>query len=212
MKRILKSLRDSFLVGFFAILPLTLSVWIFFWLANLVLGVTDRLLVFLPDELHQTHWRLMWRLFAMLIAVAFVSLLGSVTRNMIGQSLLRLVDAVASRVPLLKRIYGPAKQIVEAMTATRRGVFQRVVLFYFPHRQCYSLGFVTSEQQGEASAKTEEELLSIFLPTPPNPTTGLLLLVPRRDTIPLEMSVMDAMKMTFSGGAITGRTASPGSA
>src|ERR1051326_6763068 len=213
MKQALKSLRIHFLVGFGAILPLAFSVWLFVKLFNIVLGFSDTLLQVVPGHLHEHVFRvnpvtgdetpiLAFRFLAFLISVACVTLLGLVAKNVIGQSFLSALESLALRVPLLNKIYGGVKQILVAFSASKAGAFQRVVLVRFPYRESYSIGFVTSEARGEVQEKTVEEVINVFVPTTPNPTSGFLLLIPRRENIPLEMSVANAIKMVISGGAV----------
>lgn len=214
MKQALTSLRNHFVVGFVAILPLALSVWLFIQLFNIVLGFSDVLLKFLPGHLHEWAYKvnpatgnevpvLAFRVLAFLISVGCVTFLGFIARNMIGKSFLAALESLALRVPLLNKIYGAIKQMLEAFGAGKPGAFQRVVLVRFPYRESYSIGFVTAEATGEVQDKTAEEVINVFVPTTPNPTSGFLLLVPRRETIKLDMTVADAIKMVISGGAVT---------
>jgi uncharacterized membrane protein len=213
MKQALRSLRNNFIVGFVAILPLALSLYIFLQLVSFVVGITDKLLVFLPPQLHESAWRMdpitntrtpapLFRFLAFLISMGCVTLLGFIARNVLGKSLLSGLESLALRVPLLNKIYGGTKQIIEAIGASKKGVFQRVVLVRFPYRDSFSIGFVTSEAKGEIQTRTEDEVINVFVPTTPNPTSGFLLLIPKREIIPLEMSVADAIKMVISGGAM----------
>jgi uncharacterized membrane protein len=106
------------------------------------------------------------------------------------------------RVPLLNRTYGFVKEVSNTMFGGQKTMFQRVVLVQFPRLGIYSLGFVTSETEGEAQAKTKETVINVFVPTTPNPTSGFLVLVPRDQVIDLQMSVGEGMKMVISGGAV----------
>ena len=202
MKQALKSLRNNFLVGLLAILPLGLSLAIFFWLVGAVLGITDKLLVFLPDQLRETGWKPLLRFLAFVISVVLVTLLGFVAKNVLGKSLLNATESLALRVPLLNKIYGGVKQIIEAFSMSKKGVFQRVVLVRYPYRDSFAIGFVTSEARGEVQDRTADEVINVFVPTTPNPTSGFLLMVPKRESIALEMSVADAIKLVISGGAV----------
>ena len=213
MKPALTSLRNHFVVGFIAILPLALSLWLFFQLFNFVLGFSDNLLTIVPGHLRDWVYRvnpatgietpiLAFRVLAFLISMALVTLLGFVAKNVIGKSFLAALESLTLRVPLLNKIYGGIKQMIEAFGASGAGAFQRVVLVRFPHRDSYSLGFVTAEARGEVQHKTSEQVVNLFVPTTPNPTSGFLLFVPRRETIALEMSVADAIKLVISGGAV----------
>lgn len=203
MKRAFISLRDNFVVGFIAILPLALSLWIFFQLVGIVVGFTDKILVFLPAELKGTSWHPFWRVWAFLVSVAAVTMLGFIARNVLGRTLLSSLEQLILRVPMLNKIYGGVKQIIEAISTSKKGAFQSVLLVRFPHRDSYVIAFLTAESKGEVQAKTHEEVINVFVPTTPNPTSGFLLMVPKQDTIPLQMSVADAVKLVISGGAVT---------
>jgi uncharacterized membrane protein len=209
MKHALIALRNNFIVGFFAILPLAVSLWIFFKLVGLVIGFTDKLLVFMPEAMRESAWSPAWRVLAFVISIAFVTLLGFITKNVIGKTLLNALESLAFRVPLLNKIYGGVKQIIEAIGASKKGVFQRVILVRFPHRDSFVIGFVTSETRGEPQDKTAEDLINVFIPTTPNPTSGFLVMADRKDTVALDMTVADAIKLVISGGAVV--PASPNS-
>jgi uncharacterized membrane protein len=202
MKQALKSLRNNFVVGFIAILPLALSIGIFVWLVELVIGVTDKLLVFLPHKLRETEWRPLFSVLAFLVSVTLVTLLGFITRNVVGKSLLHGIETLAMRVPLLNKIHGGVKQLFEAINTSKKGSFQRVVLVQFPHRDSFVIAFVTSESPQKMDEKIARDVINVFVPTTPNPTSGFMLVVPKEDTIPMDMSVADAVKMVISGGAV----------
>jgi uncharacterized membrane protein len=107
-----------------------------------------------------------------------------------------------NRVPLLNRIYGFISEVSHSMLPGQKTMFQRVVLVEYPRPGIYTIAFATGEVTGEAAARAGSPLISVFLPTPPNPTTGYLTLIPRSQVIDLDMGVGEAMKMAFSGGAI----------
>lgn len=203
MRRTVISLRDNFVVGFIAILPLALSLWIFFQLVGIVVGITDKVLVFLPEEVKGSSWHPFWRIWAFLVSIAAVTLLGFVARNVLGKTVLNTLERIILRVPMLNKIYGGIKQIVEGISSSQKGAFKSVLLVRFPHRDSYVIAFLTAESKGEVQERTAEEVINVFVPTTPNPTSGFLLMVPKRDTIPLQMSVTDAVKLVISGGAVT---------
>jgi uncharacterized membrane protein len=209
MKTALKSLRNNFAVGFIAILPLFLSVYLFIQLVKFVVGITDQLLIFLPQQLRETDWQPLFSTLAFVISVGLVTLLGFIARNVIGKSLLQALESLALRVPLLNKIYGGVKQIIEAIGTTQKGAFKRVVLVRFPHRDSYCIAFVTSDAPGELDQKIAADVVNVFVPTTPNPTSGFMLMVPKADTIALDMPVADAVKMVISGGAVVPPPASP---
>jgi uncharacterized membrane protein len=115
---------------------------------------------------------------------------------------LAIAEVIIARVPLLNKTYGFMKEVSYTMLAGQKTMFDHVVLVEYPRPGIYTIAFATADTGGEAAIKTGSALVSVFLPTPPNPTTGYLALYPREQVIDLEMSVTDAMKMSFSGGAV----------
>lgn len=208
MRSIASRWRADFLTGLAVVLPAVISLAIVRWLFGTVSNVTDLLLFFVPR--HLTHQRngegdmyWYWSLAALLLAVLLVSLVGRGARFYVGRRLIRLIDNVLSRVPLLNKIYVTVKQVNEAFSSTKKSAFKQVVLFEYPRRGIYSVAFVTSEEHPEASAKVGKKMVGVFVPTTPNPTSGFLLVVPESDVIPLEMSVAEGIKYVISLGSVT---------
>ena len=112
------------------------------------------------------------------------------------------MDSALLRIPLLNKIYSATKQVNDAFSSTNKTAFRTVVLVEFPHAGVYSIGFITSDQQGEVQAKTGQKVVCVFVPATPNPTSGFLLMVPEDKVIKLDMSVPDAIKYVISLGAI----------
>jgi uncharacterized membrane protein len=199
--------RANFLTGLAVVLPAVISIAVIVWLFGTVANITDLLLFFVPRDItHRgggagpVHWY--WSAVALLVAVALVSLVGLAARNYLGKKLIRMMDDVLLRVPLLNKIYGAVKQVNEAFTTGKKSAFQTVVLIEFPRQGIYSIGFVTSEQHAEVQARTREKVVCVFVPTTPNPTSGWLVLVPETDVTRLDMSVADAIKFIISLGAV----------
>jgi uncharacterized membrane protein len=201
--------RINFFAGLAVVMPVVISLAIVRWLFGTVSGITDTLLwlFFLPRHwTHQNdgqglvHWY--WSLVALLVAVLMISIIGRLARHYIGKKLIQLVDLIMFRVPLLNKIYGTIKQVNEAFSSNKRSSFRQVVLVEFPRAGQYSVGFVTGEQNQEVQAKTKEHVISIFIPTTPNPTTGFLVLVPEHAVTMLEMSVAEGIKFIISLGSV----------
>jgi len=196
MKDTMTKLRKSFFAGLLVVLPVAASVLIliglFEWVTNFML----------PPMLQDKMLTPLYRVAAFVLFVAFTTVVGWVTRLVVGKRMVRLSEEIINRVPVLNRTYGFVKEISQTFLSGRKTMFQRVVLVQFPHEGTYSIGFVTSEAGGEAQAKTKEPVVNVFVPTTPNPTSGFLLLVPNEKVIPLEMSVGDGMKMVISGGSV----------
>ena len=204
--------RSSFLTGLAVTLPALLTLAAVKWLIGTISSVTDLLLFFLPRTL--THESLVnandgkgpmfwyWSLVALVLAVVLISVAGVLARYYIGKKVIDWTDRVMMRVPLLNKFYGAIKQVNDAFAGNRHS-FKTVVLVEFPGPGNYSVGFITSEQQGEIQQKTGTNLVSVFVPTTPNPTSGFLILVPEEKLTKLDMSVTDAIKYIVSLGSIS---------
>jgi len=117
--------------------------------------------------------------------------------------ILTMFDRLANRVPLVRSLYGGSKQILETIMASQSDAFREVVLVEYPRRGIWAIGFVTGVTKGEVQALSKENLINVFVPTTPNPTSGFLLFFKRDDTLVLDMSVEEAVKMVVSGGIVT---------
>ena len=198
--------RANFFAGLAIVLPAAISVAVVLWLFQNISNVTDKLLFFLPQS--WTHARRpdgtagdmywYWSCFAFLLTVVLICLAGRYGRNYIGRKTIQWIDTALMRVPLLNKIYGTIKQVNESFHSNKSS-FKQVVLVTFPHPRSRSLAFVTGEQQGLGA----EKLISVFIPTTPNPTSGFLLLVPESEIVKLDISVADGIKFIISLGAIT---------
>jgi uncharacterized membrane protein len=204
--------RANFFAGLAIVLPAIISVGVVVWLFQNVSNVTDKMLFFLPKswirptlpngELGPIHWY--WSWFAMAWAVFLVCLIGRYGRNYLGRKAIQLTDRAILSVPLLNKIYGTVKQVNESFSSNKSS-FKQVVVVAFPGARCRALGFVTGEQHGLGG----EKLLSVFIPTTPNPTSGFLVLVPESEVVKLDMTVADGIKFIISLGVISPDHAGP---
>ena len=214
--------RRNFFTGLAVVLPVIISIGVALWLFNQAVAVSDILLF--PFQYRPGHWTLSdiwkdaidgkpgsesvlggWKVIAILEAVTLTGLLGFLTRYYIGKKLVQLMDYILLNVPLLGKIYGTVKQVNQAFAGENKSNFKQVVMVEFPRKGLYSVGFVTAEQ-----AKTDEgeSIISIFVPTTPNPTTGFLLVLPESKVVKLDMSVADGIKYIVSLGAVPPENAS----
>lgn len=208
MTEALQRWRANFVTGLLVVLPTVVSIAIVRWVFGTVSDVTDLLLFFLPRSLTHAeagHGPILWywSLLALVLGVLLVTLIGRATRNYIGRRLIRALDELMSRVPLLNKIYGTVKQVNEAFSTGKKSSFKQVVLVEYPRTGVYSIGFVTSDEHPQASARVGQPLLGVFIPTTPNPTSGFLVLLPPEQVIRLEMSVAEGIKYIISLGAVT---------
>src|SRR5258705_895331 len=199
--------RANFFTGLAIVLPAVISIAVVRCLFGTVANITDTRVIFLPKEwTHRDHgagtmhWY--WSLCAVVLSVLLIGLVGGLARYYFGKKLIELVDLGMLRVPLLNKIYSAIKQVNEAFSPSNKSSFKHVVLVEFPRPGSYSVGFLTGEDHKEVQEKTKEHVLSVFVPTTPNPTSGFLVLVPEREITKLDMSVADGIKFIISLGAI----------
>jgi uncharacterized membrane protein len=206
-KSFLARWRSNFLTGLIVLLPAVISIAVVVWLFRNVSGLTDKLLFFLPPKLtHQDngvgpmYWY--WSLLALLFAISVICGFGLLARNYIGKKMIEWMDRALLQVPFLNKIYGATKQVNDALTSGDKNSFKTVAMIEFPHPGTYAVGFITSEQRAEPQIKSGQNLICVFIPTTPNPTSGFLVLVPENKVTKLEMSVADGIKYIISLGAI----------
>ena len=134
--------------------------------------------------------------------VIMIFVVGAIARNFLGKKIITTTEGVMGRIPLANKIYGAINQIAKAILSDKREVFQKPVLVEYPRKNMYSIGFFTQDTQGPVQESLPADVISVFLPTTPNPTSGFLLFVPKSDVIALDLSVEEALKLVISGGAI----------
>jgi len=120
--------------------------------------------------------------------------------NFLGKKLLSLGEKIIARIPLVKAIYNPIKQILEAIFSMEAKSFRRVVLIEYPRKGIFTMAFVTGVARGEIQAKTKHNVLNVFVPTTPNPTSGFYLMVPDEEVTELDLTVEEAFRLIVSGG------------
>jgi len=206
-KSFLARWRSNFLTGLVVLLPAVISIAVVTWLFRNVSDLTDKLLFFLPPDLtHQDHgngpMRWYWSVCALLLAISVICGFGLLARNYIGKKIIEWMDRALLQVPFLNKIYGATKQVNDALTSGDKNSFKTVAMIEFPHPGTYAVGFITSEQRAEPQIKSGQNLVCVFIPTTPNPTSGFLVLVPENKVTKLEMSVADGVKYIISLGAI----------
>ena len=209
-KTFLSSWRASFFAGLAVTLPALLTLAAVIWIFGTISTFTDTLLFFLPkilkpDKVFENGqsgpmlWY--WSLLALVLAMALISGVGLLARYYIGKRIIEWLDAGMMHIPVLNKFYGAIKQVNDSFSGSKNS-FKTVVLVEFPREGAYSVGFLTSEDDSEASRKIGQKLVSVFIPTTPNPTSGFLVLVPADKVTKLDMSVADGVKYIVSLGAI----------
>ena len=139
---------------------------------------------------------------SVMVVLLLITLLGYGSRLVLGRLLLNSFERILGGLPFINTVYRTVKQIVDTFSEQKKAVFQEVVLIEYPRKQSYVLGFLTSKARGETQSVTGEEIVNIFVPTTPNPTSGFLLMLPEADIKRLDMSIAEGMKLIISGGAV----------
>ena len=194
-------MRAYFFAGILVIVPISIT----FYLAWLFIGFVDsKVTPLLPVKYNpETYLPFALPGFGLLILVLALIMVGALTAGFMGRLWKRYSEQLLARMPVIRNIYSALKQILETVLADHSAAFREAVLVEYPRRGIWAIAFITGRTEGEVQNMTEEECINIFLPTTPNPTSGFLLFVPKKDLIPLSMSVEEAIKMVISGGIIT---------
>jgi len=192
-------LRRYFIAGLLVWLPVGATILVF----TLLLDLVDQLLFLLPpplrpDALLGFEIR---GLGSILVLIVFV-VTGMLAANLLGRRLVRFYESVLERIPLVNTVYGAVKRFSEIIFSDSAASFKKVLLVEYPREGLYSLAFQTSENQAEVKSVAGEDVVAVFLPTTPNPTSGFMLFVPARCVSVLDMSVEDALKMIISLGVV----------
>lgn len=195
-------LRASFLTGLVVVAPAVLTVWL---IVTVVEFFDDRVVPLIPRRyLPDVLATLDVPGLGIAIFLVFTLIVGWLAKGFIGRSLINWGEDVVARMPVVRSIYNALKQIAETVFAQSNTSFQRACLVEYPRRGIWAVAFVSTDAKGEIVAKIAEgeRLLSVFLPTTPNPTSGFLLFVPEADVKLLDMSVEEAAKLIISAGLV----------
>lgn len=191
---LLARFRRVLLAGLVVLVPAALTVAVLLWLFRTLDGV-------LGPAINQLTGRQIPGLgLAATLAVVFV--LGLISRNVFGNRVVGAAEGLVQRIPIARSLYAASKGVLASLVDRPADAFKRVVLFEYPRHGLWSIGFVTGSLRPQAEAAPVEDLLTIFLPTSPNPTSGYLLLVPRSETTELPFSVEEGIRLVISGGIL----------
>jgi uncharacterized membrane protein len=194
-----RRLRNHLIAGLLIWIPVMVTVWVIRFLSRIL----DQSLVLLPPP---------WRPEALVgtyvpgvgVILSFIVLVvtGVVVRNLFGGQIVLGFENLVRRIPVIGAVYGGAKTFSETVLTDKGTSFKQVVMVEFPRPGAWSIGFLMAENFEEIRAKTGEDMVNVFVPTTPNPTTGFLVAVNRREVVFMDMSVDDAFKMIFTLGVI----------
>ena len=199
---LLARLRSSFLTGIVVIAPVGLTIWLIWTLMGWIDGVV---LPLVPERFQpEPYIGINLRGIGIIFFLVFTVIIGWIAKGLLGRSLIHWGESIVSRMPVVRSIYSGAKQIAETVFAQSERSFEKACLIEYPRKGIWAIGFVSTKAKGEIArrAPTDDELISVFVPTTPNPTSGFLLFFPKADVIELDMSVEDAAKLVISAGLV----------
>lgn len=198
---LISRLRNYFLTGIIVTAPIAITIFLVWQFITFLDSYVGRLV---PARYNpETYLPFGIPGIGLVVMLAFLTLIGFVTAGFAGRTMVRTGERLLSRMPIVRSVYGTLKQIFETVLNQSSRSFREVVLVEYPRRGIGAIGFVTGPTQGEVQERTDEDLVNIFLPTTPNPTSGFLLFVPRKDLIHLNMTVEEGIKLVISGGIVT---------
>jgi uncharacterized membrane protein len=196
--------RDNFITGIIVILPVAITLWLLVAAYNAVTeGVLNPLIKYFAPTLTNIYLEYAARTVVLLVLIVLTVLIGFATRIIFIRKVFSAGERIFFKMPMIGKVYVTMKQMSKAFLGERRGIFKAPVLVEYPRKGIYAIGFLTAAAKGEIQQKTNKKLVNIFIPTTPNPTSGILLLTPGEEIINLSMSVEEAMKLIISGGVVT---------
>lgn len=193
--------RSRFFAGLLVTVPIVLTIYLVWVIVNSVDNMVANVLpnqfnpnLYLPFDIPGL---------GLIIFIVAMILIGTITASFLGRFFHRRFELVMNRLPLVRGLYSAIKQIMDTVFSQRSQAFREAVLVEYPRRNIWTIAFITGETSGEIKNIHEDNIINIYVPTTPNPTSGFLLFVPKSDVISLNMSVEEALKMIISTGIVT---------
>ena len=194
---IFAKLRNYFITGIVVLVPIGITLY----LTKFFISISSKLI---PYNLNPNNY-LPFAIpgLEILLSVVFITLIGGISLSFIGKRILKFVNDLFKRIPILRTIYSAIGQMTESLAPNKKNNKKSVVLIQYPRKGSWAVGFATKDNKGEISKKINSDLVNVFVPTTPNPTSGFLLMFPIEDVIYLNMSFEEASKFIVSAGTST---------
>ena len=195
---ITSKLRNAFIAGIVVLVPIGFTLYLTLFLIK----ISSKLI---PNEINPNNY-LPFSIpgLEILLSVIFITIVGGISLSFFGKKILNLINDLFKRIPILRTIYSAIGQMTESFT-NKSDNKKSVVLIEYPKKGSWAVGFATKENKGEISKKTNKDLINVFVPTTPNPTSGFLLMLPKKDLIYLDVSFEQASKFIVSAGTSSGK-------
>ena len=198
-KSITLILRNYFITGVVVLIPIGFTLY----LSKILIGLSSKLI---PPNINPNNY-LPYSIpgIEIVISVIFITVVGGLSLSFLGKRILKLIDDLFKRIPVLRTIYSAILQMTETFSNKDGNDKKSVVLIEYPRKGVWAVGFATKENKGEMAKKTNQKLINVFVPTTPNPTSGFLLMFPIDDVIYLDMTFEEASKFIVSAGTSSGK-------
>jgi len=193
-KSVFTSIRNNFIAGVVVLIPIGITIYLTLFFIKFSSDI-------LPKEINPNHY-LPYNIpgLEILISIFLITLIGWLSLSFIGKRLFDLFENILNKIPILRTIYSAVGQLIETFTKSKSGK-KNVVLVEYPRKGVWAVGFATNENTGEIKKKTGQELINVFVPTTPNPTSGFLIMFPKNEVIYLDLSFEEASKFIVSAGS-----------
>ena len=206
----LARLRTSFLTGIVVIAPVALTLWLIWsvigWVGGFVLPFVPD--AYRPEQILNTIFgydlKLNIRGVGVVVFLVFATLVGWLAKGLIGRSFIKYAENLVNRMPVVRSFYSGIKQIAETVFAQQERSFEKACMIEYPRKGIWAIGFISTTAKGEIAERNSSKgpMVSVFVPTTPNPTSGFLLFFPKVDIVELDMSIEDAAKLVISAGLV----------
>ena len=193
-------LRNYFITGVVVLIPIGFTLY----LSKILIGISSKII---PENINPNSY-LPFAIpgIEIIISVVFITIVGGLSLSFLGKRILKLIDDLFKRIPVLRTIYSAIVQMTETFSNKDNNDKKSVVLVEYPRKGVWAVGFATKENKGEMAEKTNKKLINVFVPTTPNPTSGFLLMFPIDEVIYLNMTFEEASKFIVSAGTSTGKS------
>ena len=187
-------LRNYFITGVVVLIPIGFTLY----LTKFIIGISSKII---PENINPNNY-LPYAIpgIEIIISVVFITFVGGLSLSFLGKRILKLIDDLFKRIPVLRTIYSAIVQMTETFSNKDDNDKKSVVLVEYPRKNVWAVGFATKENKGEMAEKTSKKLINVFVPTTPNPTSGFLLMFPKEEVIFLDMTFEEASKFIVSAG------------
>ena len=198
-------LKNNMVTGLLIVIPILVTLWVGWWSISITTDWSiDLLRRYEPELASKTSVTILFRLVTLAVLALLIFLIGLLAKVTVGKQMIHVTQKMLLKLPILSIVYSTCQQIGETVKTQQGGLFKQVVLFEYPRKGSWAIGFITrfNEQEFEVTKYFKNGVYSVFMPTTPNPTSGFLFYVPKEDCILLDMPAGEAMKLIVSGGVV----------